>query len=67
MGELESEACAATSTIVGERVRRAIRDRPSTLFVQLRDACGETSKGNIADVKANIVAPDGAVLECQAL
>lgn len=65
MGELESEACAATSTVVGERLRRAIRDRQSNLFVQLRDACGKPSPGCAQDIKAQITTPEGSQLECQ--
>lgn len=49
MGDLDSGPCARTSHIVGEGYKRAIRDRMSTIIVQLRDACGDvcTSSSNV--------------------
>uniref|UniRef100_A0A0N5AF22 B box-type domain-containing protein n=1 Tax=Syphacia muris TaxID=451379 RepID=A0A0N5AF22_9BILA len=57
MGNVDSGPCARTSHIIGEGYKRAIRDRTSTIIVQLRDACGDicasTSDVNISAVCLN--------------
>lgn len=66
MGELESGACVRTSSIMGDGFRRAIRERLSTVFVQLRDACGEASFAKVpSQVSATVLTPDGHFLDVQ--
>lgn len=67
MGELESGACARTSTLMGEGFRRAIRDRQCSVYVQLRDACGDVSTTACGrnQVTAHVLGPDGHPLDVQ--
>lgn len=47
-GNIESGPCAKTSSIVGESYRKAIRERQTVIYVQLRDACGDLLSSSIA-------------------
>uniref|UniRef100_A0A1I7U5Z5 BBC domain-containing protein n=1 Tax=Caenorhabditis tropicalis TaxID=1561998 RepID=A0A1I7U5Z5_9PELO len=47
-GSIESGPCAKNSSIVGESFRKAIRERQTVIYVQLRDACGDLLSSFIA-------------------
>ncbi|EGT36603.1 CBN-LIN-41 protein [Caenorhabditis brenneri] len=47
-GNIESGPCAKSSSIVGESYRKAIRERQTIIYVQLRDACGDLLSSSIA-------------------
>lgn len=47
-GNIESGPCAKNSTIVGDNFKKAIRERQTVIYVQLRDACGDLLSSSIA-------------------
>lgn len=47
-GNIESGPCAKNSSIVGESFKKAIRERQTVIYVQLRDACGDLLSSSIA-------------------
>ncbi|UMM10454.1 hypothetical protein L5515_000219 [Caenorhabditis briggsae] len=47
-GSIESGPCAKTSSIVGDNFKKAIRERQTVIYVQLRDACGDLLSSSIA-------------------
>ncbi|CAI2309546.1 unnamed protein product [Caenorhabditis sp. 36 PRJEB53466] len=47
-GSIESGPCAKNSSIVGDSFKKAIRERQTVVYVQLRDACGDLLSSSIA-------------------
>lgn len=47
-GTIESGPCAKSTTIVGESFRKAIKERQTVIYVQLRDACGDLLASSIS-------------------
>ncbi|CAC42254.1 Protein lin-41 [Caenorhabditis elegans] len=47
-GNIESGPCAKNSSIVGDSFKKAIRERQTVIYVQLRDACGDLLSSSIA-------------------
>nr|4UMG_A Chain A, Protein Lin-41 [Caenorhabditis elegans] len=43
-----SGPCAKNSSIVGDSFKKAIRERQTVIYVQLRDACGDLLSSSIA-------------------
>ncbi|CAI4221671.1 unnamed protein product [Auanema sp. JU1783] len=65
-GVLLSGASPKTSALKGETVRSVVKDRQSTLYLQLRDACGDSVRSGsirVNQVSASLLAPDGTVGE----
>uniref|UniRef100_A0A8R1DJD7 B box-type domain-containing protein n=2 Tax=Caenorhabditis japonica TaxID=281687 RepID=A0A8R1DJD7_CAEJA len=47
-GNIESGPCAKNSSVVGDSYKKAIRERQTVIYVQLRDACGDLLASAIA-------------------
>ncbi|GMT00525.1 hypothetical protein PENTCL1PPCAC_22699 [Pristionchus entomophagus] len=63
LGGLESGACATNTQILGEGYRRAIRERHTTVTIQMRDACNQVCRSKSQQVGGSVIGPNGTPLD----
>jgi hypothetical protein len=64
VGGLESGPCADKSLIEGgTAARTAVRDRPTTMIVSVRNACGDTTRAGDDELVAEVTDAEGNHVE----